>query len=444
MRRVVIGAMVTAALLLGRGAVRAEDEVAPGLHVNDELGKDNADKAKDLLPPEILKHYEQGEYQNPIVDYPVAKSHWEKAFVAATETNASTLDVDDAGTIVEKASGKQPEYLYGLPFPNIDPNDAKAGVKVVWNQFLAYWNHGSTYNITRVTMLQPKSIDRDLVADGWFKFYDGQSEKYREKNLLNLQSQFLGIVRSPTDLQGTASLTWRYRDGRKRDSVWAYVPALRRVRAVSPTDRSDGYLGSDISGDDGFFFDGKPEDFTWQLVGKRDALRIVDPKSVGGTLPHEPVKGGGWVTLTSDNPHMAGFEDPKWTGVSWAPVSAGLAKRQVWVVRGTPKDRYYLYGTLELWIDAVTWDGSWNRKFNWRNEMVHAYQTLARVNHPAGPTDDPEWLPSSTQVWACAENFKLNRATLGGMRPFADAPFLARVPIAPEIFESSQLVRHGK
>ena len=33
------------------------------------------------------------------------------------------------------------------------------------------------------------------------------------------------------------------------------VPALRRVRAVSPANRSDGYLGSDISGDDGFFFD---------------------------------------------------------------------------------------------------------------------------------------------------------------------------------------------
>ena len=35
----------------------------------------------------------------------------------------------------------------------------------------------------------------------------------------------------PADLQGTASLTWRYRDPGKRDSQWAYVPALRRVRA---------------------------------------------------------------------------------------------------------------------------------------------------------------------------------------------------------------------
>ncbi|NJR44255.1 hypothetical protein HC761_02160 [bacterium] len=36
------------------------------------------------------------------------------------------------------------------------------------------------------------------------------------------------------------------------------MPALRRVRAVSPANRSDGFLGSDMSQDDGPFFDGKP------------------------------------------------------------------------------------------------------------------------------------------------------------------------------------------
>ena len=54
-----------------------------------------------------------------------------------------------------------------------------------------------------------------------------------------------------------------------------------RVRAVSPANRSDGFLGSDMSQDDGPFFDGKPEDFEWKLVGKRDGLRIVDPGAVG-------------------------------------------------------------------------------------------------------------------------------------------------------------------
>jgi hypothetical protein len=265
----------------------AAGELKPG----DVLGPDNYQAAEGLLPPEILKHYQTGDYKNVIVDYPVGNSKWEPAWKDATEKNAGQLDVDDVGTVIFKGSGKQPDYLYGFPFPNIDPNDPKAAVKVVWNQFLSYWSGGSSFNVARVTMLQPKGIDRDIHADGYFNFWDGQAEKYRKPNPNNLQSQFLGVTTFPTDLQGTSSLSWRYRDANKRDSVWAFVPALRRVRAVSPANRSDGYLGSDISGDDGFFFDGKPEDFEWKLIGKRDALRVGRSQQREGQ-PQDPARPG--------------------------------------------------------------------------------------------------------------------------------------------------------
>jgi len=429
-------------LALGLGRVAAAgDEVAPGLKVGDVLGPQNAQAAKNLLPPEILAHYVTGDYRNKVVDYPLGNPRWEKAFLEATEKNAGQLDVEEGGTIVFKGSGKQPEYLYGIPFPTIDPSDPKAGVKVVWNQFLAYWSGGSTFNVALVSMLQPKGIDREIHADGYFMFYDGQDEKYRRPNPNNLQSQFLGVATYPSDLSGTASLTWRYRDPGKRDSVWAFVPALRRVRAVSPANRSDGYLGSDISGDDGFFFDGKPEDFEWKLIGKRDAFRVVDPASVNGTIPVPPAAGGGYEVLTYDNPPMAGFQDKTWTGLSWAPISAGLAKRPVWVVEGTPKDRYYLYGKLQLWIDAETWDGAWNVKYSWKGDVVHSYQTMARVNQPA---PDGQSIFASAQVWACAENFKMNRATLGGMRPDPKAAFVRRAPIDTNVFDPQALARYGK
>jgi hypothetical protein len=434
-------------LLLGltlcgnRAGAATGDEVAPGLKVGDVLGTDNAQTAKDLLPPEILNHYAKGEYRNKIVDYPLGNPRWEKTWVAATEKNAGQLDVNDAGTIVFKGSGEPPPYLYGIPFPNIDPNDPKAGIKVVWNQFLAYWSGGNTFNETKVLMVQPRAIDREIHADGYFMFYDGQDEKYRIPNPTNLQSQFLGVTTFPSDLSGTASLTWRYRDADKRDSVWAFVPALRRVRAVSPANRSDGYLGSDISGDDGFFFDGKPEDFEWKLVGKRDALRVVDPNSVGGTVPVLPAPKGGFMALTFDNPVMAGYEDKNWTGLAWAPVSAGLAKRPVWIVEGTPKDRYYLYGKLQLSIDAETWDGAWNIKSSWQGDTVHSYQTMARINQPAA---DGEVIFASTQVWACAENFKMNRATLSGMRATPKSASIRRGPIDTNIFDPQALSRYGK
>ena len=72
------------------------------------------------------------------------------------------------------------------------------------------------------------------------------------------------------------SLSWRYRGADQRDSIWAFVPALRRVRQVSPANRSDGFLGSDMTQDDGAYFDGKVQDFTWKLVGEQDLLVLFD------------------------------------------------------------------------------------------------------------------------------------------------------------------------
>lgn len=418
----------------------AADALKPG----DTLGTDNWQLAKDLLPPEILKHYEKGEYRNQVVDYPEGNAHWEKSFLEATELNAGKLDVDENGAIIDKTTGKQPDYLYGIPFPKIDPADPKAGVKVVWNQFLAYWNGGSSFNATAVYMASPEKIERTIIAEGWFQFYDGQAPKYRLENPLNLQSRFLGVAKQPADLEGTASLNWRYRDAGKRDSQWAFVPMLRRVRQVSPANRSDGYLGSDISADDGFFFDGKPEDFEWKLVEKRQGMRVVDPNTVKGPLTVKPAPGGGWVALTDLNPPTYGAATKDWKGVAWAPTDPALAQRAFYVVEGRPRDKYYLFGRLELWIDAETWDGAWNRKFSWDGELVNTYQLIARVNHKAGPDTDPEWLSIGTMSWACAENFKLNRASLSGMRANPNDAAYKRVTHPANLFDPMALQRFGK
>jgi hypothetical protein len=53
-------------------------------------------------------------------------------------------------------------------------------------------------------------------------------------------------------------------------------------------------------------------------------------------------------------------------------------------------------------------------------------------------------MPASTQVWACAENFKMNRATLGGMRANPKAPFVRRPRTDANIFDPQALTRYGK
>jgi hypothetical protein len=184
----------------------------------------------------------------------------------------------------------------------------------------------------------PTRRNRMAVQDVHFLYYDGQPRQYSPKeNPDNLLFQLLAVTASPADLQGTAALSWRFRDPTKRDLSWAYAPAIRRVRAISPANRSDGFLGSDQSQDDGFFFDGKPEDFVWKIVDHRDGMRLVDPWSIKGEVKREPMKEGGWRTISYNNDKSVGFMDDDWKGIAWAPAGAGLAHRKFWVIEGVPK-----------------------------------------------------------------------------------------------------------
>ena len=122
---------------------------------------------------------------------------------------------------------------------------------------------------SQINMLSATALSRRLDVDGELLLLRRRPRAgAAEAEHGQLPGEIPHRGEGPADVNGTAALTWRYRDPDKRDSSWTYVPALRRVRAVSPANRSDGFLGSDMSQDDGTFFEGKPEDFTWKLVGE--------------------------------------------------------------------------------------------------------------------------------------------------------------------------------
>ncbi len=442
-----------AASLLPAAPLRAQTPAPAGattpaapaaLKPGDVLGPDNWQAAKDLLPPEILDHYRKGEYRNPIVAWPEGNYHWAPQFVEATKRNATELSLNADGAIVDK-TGKQPPLVYGLPFPNIDEADPQAGEKVLWNYFYSYWEQGNSFNVIRLDWVNPTGIDRESGQKVYFLYYDGQAVPYRIPNPDNLSQQSIATTISPADLQGTTALTWRYRDSDKRDSAWVYVPALRRVRAVSPANRSDGFLGSDMSQDDGPFFDGKPEDFTWKLVGARRFFRLVDPKSIAGQTITKKLPGGGYRAEWPAG-FRIGFQDPSWKGIAWAPIAAALAERRTWVIEGVPKDKYYLYGKLQLYFDAENYQGAWNRKFGWDGDLLNTLQAMGFQNVKVGETKGVEdWVWGSSHAYQCAENVKMNRATVGGDKLAGeDVPTDRRVPMEPSFFDFSNLQRFGK
>lgn len=433
-------ARITALTLLLLSAVGRAQELRPG----DVLSAKNWQLAKDLMPPEVLRHYERGDYANPIVEWKNGMQRWPKAFTAATQQNGATLRLDGHGSIVETATGKRPDYICGFPFPTVTADDPNAGLKILWNHYFNWWNNGNLRNYVEVHWVSGSGVERTATQDVYFLYYQGQPRQYiPPHNPDDLLAQFLATTVRPADLNGTAALTWRYRDPDKRDSVWAYVPALRRVRAVSPTNRSDGFLGSDMSQDDGPFFDGKPQDFTWKLVGEQDVLRLVDPFSLDGLQRRIKLPDGGWRGLFKKIP-MVGFQDPAWKGSPWAPVSFALTRRRVWIIEGVPKDAYYLFGRIQLFIDKETYQGAYNRKFDWSGNLVNTYIVFADLNGSGGDGDD-DFYGAGTIVYQGAENLKLNRATvITAPVEHGDPPNDRRIQLDPQFFASQALVRFGK
>lgn len=408
------------------------------------LGPATWQDASDLLPPEILRHYRRGEYRNPIVAYPQGSYRWPPDFLKATEANRGRFALGPRGEIIEKSTGRQPPYIFGLPFPDIDPDDPAAGAKIVWNYFYRVWYFGNIRAQTQLNWVKPDGLERRTDSDVRLFYYDGVRDDERPPNPQNLLLQQFVVMTFPADVHGTANLTWRFRDPDKRDSTWAYVPALRRVRAISPANRSDGFLGSDLSQDDGRFFNGKVEDFTWKLIGEKEQLRLVDPDNLAGRSRMVWRSDGGW-RANWDDVRVVGYMDPEWKGIAWAPISAALARRRFWIVEGTPRDRYYLYGRIQLYVDRDTYQGAWNRKFTWSGELVSTLQAVEwnpiRLQRPDGSED---YVLGSNMAFQCVENLKLGRATVAGIKSRPDSALDTRVPYTPSMFEVSTLTRFGK
>ncbi len=65
----------------------------------------------------------------------------------------------------------------------------------------------------------------------------------------------------PTNIRGTGFLTFDYPDPAADDDQWLYLPALRKVRRISASDRGDYFLGTD---------------FTYEEVKKEQKVELSD------------------------------------------------------------------------------------------------------------------------------------------------------------------------
>lgn len=408
------------------------------------LSSANWQEAQGLLPPEILEHFKRGDYAAAVADASLPKYTpltWPSELREATEANAGKYKLGPKGNILNQ-DDTPAGFLFGEPFPRIDPKDPDAARKIVWNYYFNRWYDGNGHFFTNLAWLSRASgLERNLIVDAYFLYYQGWRDAQKIDNPLNLLLQTKSVVVEPADVNGTATLGWRFRDPEKRDQNWAYVPALRRVRQVSPANRSDGTLGSDLAEDDGQYFDAKPEDFDFKLIGEQEMYGYVDGTALDGQAELTPLPGGGYRFVWDDKPWFV-YDQPGAPGVPWGPMQSRLVKSKYWVIEAVPKDRYYLFGKILLRFSQQSMRGSFSSKYSWKDELLNAYQ----VNNGAywSPDGGRSGIMAGKSVYQVEENVKMDRATVVRFDRRAGTPADYQVPLDPATFESSGLVSSGK
>ena len=332
----------------------AAAELKPG----DTLSQENWQQAKNLLPEGILPRFQDGSYQAKITTLPATVT-WGSKFKSATETNAGKFAVDAAGSLTTKATNTVPPFLYGYPFPQIDPKDPQAATKVIYN--FSY------------TLMQADDVDRSSSLH-WVGPTTPQNHIEFQTQLLFHGSRFSGPIAnpdatlrkeiiagiSPAEVFGVVILEWVYLDPQRWNSLWIYVPEVRRVRQLPPSAGSDNLFGSDLAHDDPYLFSGKVQYFTWKLVGAQDAL-VPYVSTNPNPLRHESK---GYGLEEQKDPPIMGWEKEGWKGKAWWPTTIQLVKRPVWVIEATAKDPKYAYGRQVLWIDRELYIAYYKEAYN--------------------------------------------------------------------------------
>ncbi|WP_249672813.1 DUF1329 domain-containing protein [Pseudomonas abieticivorans] len=255
-----------------------------------------------------------------------------------TRQNAASARLTEGGSGFVGASG-------GIPFPL-----PQSGVEAVWNHIARY---RGTYVIRRSAevAVQRNGSFLPIISqqEGLFRFYDPKLTDPANNNIL---FYYLSQTRSPARLAGGAVLVHETIDQLKEArQAWAYNAGQRRVRRApslaydTPIAAADGLR----TADDTDLYNGSPDRYQWQLVGKQEIYipynnyRVTSP-----TVKYQDLLQVGHL-----NPAHTRYE-----------------LHRVWVVEGTLKPgSRHLYSKRRLYLDEDSWQAAVVDQYDGRGEL---------------------------------------------------------------------------
>lgn len=321
-------------------------DVSPG----DRIDQTNWGKIEGLVPDPVLNWVKTGDFVLHIHELEYSPRDYFPQFAKdASRANAGKYDLDEDDGIIDRETSKRPEHIVGLPFPQIEREDPKAAKKIMYNALYMQYILGDLRFPLQSIYIGRSHFEREIDLVWQQAAMDGYPEAEKRKNPDRVEKYTTLLVRSPFDLKGTAVMLWRYFDPTMQDNSFGFIPAIRRVRRMSPANRSDALLGSDFSVDDANGYDGKITDFEWKLLGTQEMLAPALSTDTVRIVKNEE---GEWETTANIPAVVYGYQKEGWQGASWAPTNLAWVKRPAYLLEMKPKDPYYNYGPQYLWIEA--------------------------------------------------------------------------------------------
>ncbi|WP_300668185.1 DUF1329 domain-containing protein [Desulfoluna sp.] len=351
MQRMTGRAWIVCALALLLAVPGAMADVTPG----DVVSKANWEQVEGLVPDFIVDQVKAGRVELKIgaLDYDPG-SFQLPGIAKSLETNSGRYGVDDAGNLIEAATGKKyPTDLRagGIPFPELAANDAKLGWKLMYNYFYqANVALGHQDMAAKQLTIGAGGIEQTCKLEGRTFIPAPDDGKY--------EWLMLAVYRAPYDISGIATLCKQPIVPDVGTVRYTYMPSTRKTRRMpSTTASSEHYFGQESTEDDqcwgGPFF--KVRNAEYKLKGVREMLvPFLDEKA----RSVEMLEGGGVdVNIGANQPLALGFETEGWAGAPWAMTNIVWVKRKVYEIEYTPRDDSdYLFGSGVGWVDAETFN----------------------------------------------------------------------------------------
>jgi hypothetical protein len=360
MKRIVLAVFVILAVAIPRA-----DRAGAGAIVGDVITAANKERVKGLIPdplyPFVIENFDG--LKMTIVerrDYPPHPK-----YVEATVKYACQASIDEKGGLVN--------YTAGQPFPysewakeatnhacDLTQDDPDFALKLAWN-FNYRWQAGGL-NLPHWGFTYERNSGKDVwrFAQGEYRrtYYSHRADLLPQRHLLEEDTdiewaEFFEFYK-PFDLRGTMYLMMRYTDYSMEDDTWAYIPALRRVRRVAVTQKSDSLLGSEFTIEDFYIFAGQVWNHSWEF--KNEAIRPASMNSQRKCWPRtiddrEATLHEGIVRLGTreefDQCRFGPYGALSWVDETWE-------LRPVIELDDRPHQKGHPYSLRKMWLDKET------------------------------------------------------------------------------------------